>query len=86
MAGVARFELANVGIKVRCLNQLGDTPIELAEGGGFEPPGASLHLLISSQVQSASLTTFLNLVTTLGFEPKTPCSQSKCSTRLSYAV
>ena len=37
LAGVARFELANVGIKVRCLNQLGDTPIVLAEGIGFEP-------------------------------------------------
>mgnify|MGYP007112681258 CR=1 FL=1 len=33
-------------------------PNNLVEGGGFEPPGASLRLLISSQVQSASLTTF----------------------------
>ena len=39
------------------------------EGEGFEPSGASLHLLISSQVQSASLTTFLNLVPVPGLEP-----------------
>lgn len=36
MAGVTGFEPVNVGIKVRCLNQLGETPIEVVHPACLE--------------------------------------------------
>lgn len=37
VAGAVGFEPTHAGIKVQCLNQLGDAPADLADEEGFEP-------------------------------------------------
>lgn len=67
-----------------CLKPLGQLSIY---GGRYrDRTYATFRLYTLAGCCITTLPTFLNLVTTLGFEPKTPCSQSRCSTRLSYAV
>ena len=75
MARPGRLELPTAGLEGRCSIQLSYGRFDVYQG--FSGP----QILSDRQNPIHGL----DLVGATGFEPATPCSQSRCSTRLSYA-